>query len=487
MDRNSAFDLTCSCGRTFSQLGAFKNHRNTCKASKKRLSSALAKAKAAQLAKKRHGSDVMETPTPADSVNDPAQLAEALDPEHNQTREVRTNDTSCVRHCNARSVGHDNQLDDESRPAKRRRQIPSRFRGLKLHDSKLKDILPQPAPALPPPGVASQSSMPPLPSSTEDESHDNIPNPSGNSSRGVRGHFRRVLTTARNSFGLFRRFHAENFPSHDPEGEVDISALSNIVDMVPQSTLSPLVNPSFAPFPGQSSFLLGDWYWNHGVQKSQENFKELLRIVGAEDFHPAEVRTANWQRINRQLALNDWDKEEWVDEDAGWRSSPVTITVPFHRLTDNPGTRDYMANFYRRSLISVIQDKIKNQSDHPHFHYEPYELKWQPTDDREEVCVHGEMYTSKAFVDAHNDLHSSPGEPGCNLPRVVVALMFWSDATHLTNFGNAKLWPLYMFFGNESKYRRCKPSCNLCEHVAYFEMVRICKFWLNNFVVLMPR
>jgi hypothetical protein len=50
--------------------------------------------------------------------------------------------------------------------------------------------------------------------------------------------------------------------------------------------------------------------------------------------------------------------------------------------------------------------------------------------------------------------------------------MFWSDATHLTNFRNAKLWPLYMFFGNESKYRRCKLSCNACEHVAYFETVR---------------
>src|ERR1700692_4795001 len=49
--------------------------------------------------------------------------------------------------------------------------------------------------------------------------------------------------------------------------------------------------------------------------------------------------------------------------------------------------------------------------------------------------------------------------------------MFWSDATQLTSFGNAKLWPTYMYFGNESKYRRCKPSCHLSNHVAYFETV----------------
>ncbi|KJA21682.1 hypothetical protein HYPSUDRAFT_111821, partial [Hypholoma sublateritium FD-334 SS-4] len=47
--------------------------------------------------------------------------------------------------------------------------------------------------------------------------------------------------------------------------------------------------------------------------------------------------------------------------------------------------------------------------------------------------------------------------------------MFGSDATHLTSFGSASLWPCYMYFGNESKYRRCKPTYNLCNHIAYFQ------------------
>ena len=74
-------------------------------------------------------------------------------------------------------------------------------------------------------------------------------------------------------------------------------------------------------------------------------------------------------------------------------------------------------------------------------------------------------------MDAHRELQDSPGEPDCNLPKVVVAMMFWSDATHLTSFGDAKLWPSYLHFGNESKYRRCKPSSHLCNHVAYFQAV----------------
>jgi hypothetical protein len=124
-------------------------------------------------------------------------------------------------------------------------------------------------------------------------------------------------------------------------------------------------------------------------------------------------------------------------------------------------------------LVSIIREKIRNPSHHPGFHYEPYELHWQPNvgPTAETQRVYGELYTSPAFIDAHNALQASPGEPGCDLPRVAVALMFWSDATHLTNFGDAKLWPLYMFFGNESKYQRCKPSSNRCKHVAYFESV----------------
>jgi hypothetical protein len=277
----------------------------------------------------------------------------------------------------------------------------------------------------------------------------------------------RVLETTRNSFGLFRRYYAKDFPSHDPEELMKISDLSDIIDA---SSNDPI--PSLGPFPNKSAFLLGDWYWNNGAKKSQDDFQKLLGIVGDDDFQPAHVRAVNWTKLNNRLAVNNSD-EEWIDEDAGWTSSPVTIPVPFHRLTDQPGTQDFVAaRFHHRSLVSVIRDKIKNRLHHPHFHYEPHELLWQPVNDREVIRVYGELYTSPAFIDAHNELQSSPKEPGCDLPRVVVALMFWSDVTHLTNFGNAKLWPLYMFFGNESKYRRCKPSCNLCEHVAYFETVR---------------
>ena len=238
------------------------------------------------------------------------------------------------------------------------------------------------------------------------------------------------------------------------------------------------VGETFNPYPNENSFLLGDWYWNHGAQKSQKSFKELVEIVSSPKFKPEDVRHNRWSAINKTLGLADFDDkgEEWEDEDAGWRRSPIAIDVPFHRQMKSPESRRHhvIGYLYHRSIVSVIKEKLFNSMDNQHFHYEPYGLSWKPTGESEEIRVHGEIYTSSSFERAHQALQESPREPGCQLPRCIVAIMFWSDETLLTSFGKTKLWPLYMFFGNESKYRRCKPLLNLCNHIAYFESVSPC-------------
>jgi hypothetical protein len=243
----------------------------------------------------------------------------------------------------------------------------------------------------------------------------------------------------------------------------------------------------FHPYPNKNSFLLGDWYWNNGVQKSKESFQNLVNIVGAPDFNPQDVRETNWSAIDKELASNDFDDNprDWIDEDAGWKRTPIAIDIPFHHRMQHPGVQQRtLFDLYHRSIVSVIKEKLANPKDDAKFHYEPYEYLWKPTEDSDEVRVYGELYTSPAFHDAHRDLQASPGVPGCELPRVVAALMFASDATHVTTFGNAKLWPCYLYFGNESKYRRCQPSSKLCNHIAYFQKVRP---WQRTFVKVANR
>jgi hypothetical protein len=70
-------------------------------------------------------------------------------------------------------------------------------------------------------------------------------------------------------------------------------------------------------------------------------------------------------------------------------------------------------------------------------------------------------------------LQKQQNEPECTLEKVVLGLMFWSDSTHLANFGTAKVWPIYLQFANLSKYIRCKPTSGASHHVAYIPSVSI--------------
>jgi hypothetical protein len=352
------------------------------------------------------------------------------------------------------------EIDEGSSLAQRRTRrsnvrMPLRYR-------QYEDVLPQPPPSVPNQAASLRESISP-------------PNPTNMPTTACTSLQSAPFRTAKNVFGLLRQFFSSTPPSHDPEEAATLQDISSIPTVAPAG-LDSLAEPHdpLYPYPNQSSFELGHWYWNGSVQKSHQSFKELLNIVGRPDFDPGDVQRTHWDKIDSQLGANIDDEggNEWEDEDAGWRKTPVTIEVPFSRTTAQPDARPYLAaDLYHRSLVSVIREKLANVHDNDHFHYEPYELRWAPPHLPHEVNIQGELYTSPAFMDAHRELQASPGEAGCDLPRVVAALMFWSDATQLTAFGNAKLWPVYMYFGNESKYRRCRPSCRLANHVAYFQKV----------------
>lgn len=357
---------------------------------------------------------------------------------------------------------------DESLPLATRRsrrtnrEMPIRFR----------DVAPQPLPL-----VLPGHSEPPSPAvSPRSVSSLNLSE--------FRFRVHQLFRTPRNIFGLFRQYCSDQPPSHDPEEFVDLQDLSDNLPTAPPapfqpaSSLPPVANSSsFYPYPNESSFQLGEWYWNGGIQKSRESFSHLVSIVGDPQFCPEDVRRTNWRQVDRKLAVNDFDppKAEWIDKGAGWKRTPISISVPFHNRAKQPGPQKFtVGDFYHRSLVSVIREKLANTRDMKHFHIEPFELFWRPSGKGSDVRVHGELYTSPAFVEAHRELQNAPREPGCDLPRVVVALMFWSDATELTSYGTAHLWPCYLYFGNESKYRRCKPSHHLCNHVAYFQAASPC-------------
>jgi hypothetical protein len=201
-----------------------------------------------------------------------------------------------------------------------------------------------------------------------------------------------------------------------------------------------------------------------------------MKIVTDDAFDKHIARTVNWRTIGDQLAASmEKCSDSPSPQSPGWNCSPVSIEIPYHRRMNQPGTETYTLKpgFWHRDLISVIKEKVQDPDHFENFHTEPYELYFQPDDASSPQRVHGELYSSDAFLGEHKKIQESSLPRDCPLEKVVVGLMFASDVSHLAQFSDKKLWPLYLAFGNDSKYMRAKPSKRLIEHVASFEQVSV--------------
>ena len=292
-----------------------------------------------------------------------------------------------------------------------------------------------------------------------------------------------MFEMAWNTFGLWWKYILNKGPKHDPEKHVTLEEKVDYVDVDAESPTD------FSPFPNQNLYLLDNWYWNHGAEKSQQSFQDLISIVSWPKFKPSDVADIPWHRIDAELTSNplengDNNGTEWMDEDAGWHRNPIHISVPFQNRTDSSGVEEfYFGDLYHHSLVEVIWGKLTSLEHHVWFHYEPFELWWTPSGSLSSTQVHSELYTSPAFLDTYQVVQEAPNEPGCNLEKVVFAMMFTSDVTLHTMFGDMKLWPGYLYCSNDSKYCCCCPSSNCCEHVAHFQTIStlqpgtLCQSW----------
>ena len=497
-DETESYTETCSaCRRYFRGPGAYQNHLRKCQLTKKRLHRTLTAARDIVVRKRQRKEDAASgsTAKPTTTVcSDFQHLTSGQFDIRFQSSEIPV--SLNVAHAPSIEEPYSVTLstvtnatfdeDHLSMPIAERKS-----RRLRILSKRFRDDIPRPLAQCPPPS-ADLANLPPetRPAHEQSTLDEDASHPSTTDQCATPVRILEYFRTPMNAFRLFRRYLARSPPSHDPEESVEFSDLcnghgesdalddwSNTVEPMEVKHSTPSLKVSFGPYPNRSSFLLGEWYWNGGRQKSLEDFRSLLNVIGSPDFHSEDIRNTSWRTIDAQLGMNNFDgmdsrgdDDEWLD-DGGWKKSNITISVPFHKRAKHPGAKDFFVGFlYHRSLTAVIKERLSNTDDTRFFHYDPFELLWQPQAG-EKIRVHGELYTSPAFLEVHQELQESLNEPNCDLQKVVIALMFLSDTTHLTQFGTAKLWPAYLMFGNHSKYRRCKPSCNLCHHIAYFQGV----------------
>ncbi|KAI6100080.1 hypothetical protein EDD16DRAFT_1697278 [Pisolithus croceorrhizus] len=207
---------------------------------------------------------------------------------------------------------------------------------------------------------------------------------------------------------------------------------------------------------------------------SAETTRLVHDVLLAEDFKPEDL-----SGFNAQTAIKNMDRLEATptsnskSTDApkfwdGWKTNvDVDIQVPSCekcKSSERCG-RIFTVHGFAYLPASFMEAISK------WFHLTPFKRIWKSP-----------LYTSDAWHTAHDDVQKQRREDGCTLERVITGLMFWSDSTHLTQFGHATAWPVYLFFGNLSKYKRASASSGLCHPVAFIPSCEFLPKSLDKFL-----
>ena len=342
--------------------------------------------------------------------------------------------------------------------------------------SYLRDSLPAPpsppSPPLPPPSPPrlTSSGRPRRAYALPNRYQDLLPEPPAPAAEPPKSALRRValivrnyFETAVNSFGLWRKYLYR--PSYDPDMFIATKDLYvNRLVPPPMNLVDPVDRP-LSPYTSETTQLLMEWQHNGNSQKSDTEIHHLVQhVLLNPQFKLDELIGFNVSRENQRM--DEMDKKSLFSDN--FKEASVDIEVPSGDASV-PSRKFAIPGLLHRKITSVIRYAFSEPLASK-FHFSPYTLFHRPPNSDKQERVYCELYDSDAFIEEHDRVQRPPhppDDPNCKREKVIAALMFWSDSTHLANFGTAKMWPLYMFFGNLSKYIRAQPNSGACHHIAY--------------------
>ncbi|KIJ08024.1 hypothetical protein PAXINDRAFT_89471, partial [Paxillus involutus ATCC 200175] len=245
-----------------------------------------------------------------------------------------------------------------------------------------------------------------------------------------------------------------------------VHSLSPTGDITPKNLYSAFSSPTAG--------LLMCWQYSGSNSKSAAELNHLWSFIQDPEFDTTLHTSFSHDRERKLIEKYLQDDLNPFKANHGWRTSSVPVLLPKEKrkwksefdpaipvlTVDGVHHRDIID-----IIISVFEDPISSS-----FHMTPFEQYWKISETRT-VQVFGEAFSSPTCLDAHREVNALPRDQGDDLERMVTPLMLWSDAMHLANFGDASLWPIYLFFGNQSKYTRGKPTAAACHHVTYIPTV----------------
>ena len=244
------------------------------------------------------------------------------------------------------------------------------------------------------------------------------------------------------------------------------------------------LKPFYAPFRNPTIYRLMDWFYNCSITKSLLDLNQLVKnVLLAPDFAQEDLKDFNATKENEVM---DTYKEEPnstspspFEFDDTWIKGSVEIPLPCDGVEQQSeaDAPKFVVEVYYRKLTEVIQAALSEPAAEK-FHTFPFKAFSKPDPDSNELPerIYSELYTGDFWNDQYDKIRNAHKNQSNydNLEAFIIALMVWSDATCLAQFGTAYLWPIYLYIGNQSKYSRGKPTSFAAHHVAYLPKVFHC-------------
>ncbi|CDO76216.1 hypothetical protein BN946_scf184894.g5 [Trametes cinnabarina] len=262
---------------------------------------------------------------------------------------------------------------------------------------------------------------------------------------------------------------------------------------------------SIGPFDNPSQFRLFDWHYNASLTKSKDDFDDLLDDLRSQSFSVDDLAGFSAQTCQDKLDSFSPPSGMFSAKD-GWREDSVNIPLP--KTRHNHGKEADAPHFkvdgvYLRRLVTLIRAAAEDKHFVSRYNWIPHMFLWQPPSDQstaesptpgtspcpgaasspgtspstsppdppddEYIRIITDIFNSNAAIREFNVIRQQPRNPddAPDVEYVMAPMLIWSDATHLTSFGSASLWPIYAYLGALLKYIRGKPTEFAAHHIAY--------------------
>ena len=256
---------------------------------------------------------------------------------------------------------------------------------------------------------------------------------------------------------------------------LQVSTVSPAMDASHTEPMPSTTAPVPHPFRNDSIFEMVKTLHLGPSSKTAQGMDTVAELISSGRILPEEL--SGFKTVTELRHLDEFAAKSPI---AGgpWRTGSVKIKMPCMR-THNPSfstegdAPDFEVPGVRyRCLVDLLVSKVQDPSTSGSFVHTPFTEWWCPPGSTTPIRIYSEAYSSDTAVQLFEEVKGIPPPAGFpHVESVVMLLMLGSDATHLASFGTASLWPIYVFFGNMSKYDSSRPSEFAACHLAYLPKV----------------